>query len=359
MKNPYQGIKDIQFWRKSISNIESFKVDPVSHVKFKISPFEKVATAGSCFAQHISKRLAGIGFNYFVAENNDALSLEERASRNYGTFSARFGNLYTARQLLQLFEEAFEGRARSQTCWQMKNGRFVDPFRPNIEPNGLESVEEVLSDRIEHLDCVRQMFLNADVFVFTLGLTECWREKSSGEVYPLAPGVVAGNFDESVYEFVNFSANEVEADLTSFLLKLKAINPKVKVLLTVSPVPLIATFEDRHVLVSTTYSKSALRVSAEEAIKKFTWVDYFPSYEIITGNFNLGKYYEEDLREVNSVGVDHAMRCFLRNYTEADDSSNATEFSSFQGYSSPSEKTDNTGGNGIICDEELIARINI
>jgi hypothetical protein len=46
----------------------------------------------------------------------------------------------------------------------------------------------------------------------------------------------------------------------------------------------------------------------------FSWVDYFPSYEIVTGAFNLGRYFEDDLREVNGAGVGHAMRCLLKNY---------------------------------------------
>jgi hypothetical protein len=37
------------------------------------------------------------------------------------------------------------------------------------------------------------------------------------------------------------------------------VNPKAKIIVTVSPVPLIATYVDRHVLVSNCYSKAALR----------------------------------------------------------------------------------------------------
>ena len=357
MTNPYKNISEKQFWRKSISNIEAFKVDPVTVVKFKISKDAKVATAGSCFAQHISSRLANIGFNYFVTENNLELSKSEQKRRNYSIFSARFGNLYTARQLLQLFEEAFEGRSREVTAWQRSDGKFVDPFRPNIEPDGFENTENVQSSRDEHLSYVRQMFLEADVFIFTLGLTESWRSIISGDVYPLAPGVVAGEFDDKRYEFVNFTAQEVTADLSSFLQKLKSVNPEIKVLLTVSPVPLIATYENRHVLVSTVYSKSALRVAAEEALQKFDWVDYFPSYEIITGHYNFGKYYEKDLREVNPIGVGHAMRCFLKNYIQKDSQNEDAENilpdlpADFDKHQINSKE--------IICDEESIDKIKI
>ncbi|HEX2898601.1 MAG TPA: GSCFA domain-containing protein, partial [Bacteroidia bacterium] len=39
---------------------------------------------------------------------------------------------------------------------------------------------------------------------------------------------------------------------------------------------------------------------------------YFPSYEIITGSFNRGRYYSDDLRNVTEEGVAHVMRLFLR-----------------------------------------------
>ena len=61
-------------------------------------------------------------------------------------------------------------------------------------------------------------------------------------------------------------------------------------ILTVSPVPLVATAAGKHVLVATTYSKSVLRVACEEVCQKAADVMYFPSYEIITGNYNRGSY---------------------------------------------------------------------
>jgi hypothetical protein len=85
-------------------------------------------------------------------------------------------------------------------------------------------------------------------------------------------------------------------------------------ILTVSPVPLVATMEDRSVLVSTTYSKSVLRVAAEEVAAAQGGVAYFPSYEVITGNHASGRYFAEDLRDVTEAGVAHVMRLFMRHY---------------------------------------------
>src|SRR3546814_611699 len=106
--------------------------------------------------------------------------------------------------------------------------------------------------------------------------------------------------------------------MEQFLKRLKAINPRVKVVLTVSPVPLIATYEPEHVLCATTYSKSVLRVAATMLARGREWVDYYPSYEIITGSYNRSVYYESDYRGVNSLGVAHAMRCFEKHYVDRD-----------------------------------------
>ena len=260
--NPYRGLPAHHFWRRAVSAVERHQLDPVVAPKFSIAPADRVATAGSCFAQHISRRLQAIDFNYYVAEDAPSLPPAERRRRNYGVFSARYGNIYTTRQLLQLFQQAFDGRGSAEVAWRREDGRWADPFRPNIEPDGFASVEALMASREVHLAAVREMFTSTDVFVFTLGLTEGWMSKADGSVFPLAPGVVAGHYSADTHAPINLSVYEVEMDMFDFLARLRGVNPKVRVLLTVSPVPLIATHADRHVLSATTYSKSVLRVAA-------------------------------------------------------------------------------------------------
>lgn len=68
-------------------------------------------------------------------------------------------------------------------------------------------------------------------------------------------------------------------------------------------------------MVSTTLSKAILRVAADKATRTLTDVHYFPSYEIITGNFNKCGYFEDDLRSVKPAGVAHVMSLFMRHGT--------------------------------------------
>ncbi len=313
---PYVGLPDYQFWRRAIEHVSLQEVDPIVRTGFMLQRSDRVATAGSCFAQHISSSLHQRGFNYFITEKDDLISQEEASRRHYGLFSARYGNIYTTRQLVQLFDRAYGTFEPVDGCWLRSDGRLVDAFRPQVEPEGFATEEDLDRSRSKHFRAVRDMFEGLDVFVFTLGLTEAWCSRIDGAIYPLPPGVVAGESDTSRYEFVNLSVHEVIEDLELFIERLRGVNANAKIILTVSPVPLIATYEDRHVLVSTTLSKSLLRTAADELTRKISLVDYFPSYEIITGNYTYGKYFESDLRSINSDGVQHVMRLFFSHYVE-------------------------------------------
>lgn len=317
--HPYKQLPDKAFWRRSLEHTPAAEVDPVGAFSLRIGPQTKVATAGSCFAQHIARHLHSAGFNYYVAERgHPILPGAVRREHNYELFSARYGNVYTARQLWQLLRRAYGEFSPVEEAWLESDGSVKDPFRPSIQPGGFVSVEEMAADRRQHLAAVREMFETLDVFVFTLGLTECWLSRADGAAFPLCPGVEGGVFDAAKYVFCNQTVEDVVADMSAFVDRLATINKTAKVVLTVSPVPLMATaVPDAHVLAATTYSKAVLRVAAETLCRRYEHVHYFPSYEIITGSFNRGRYYADDLRNVTEEGVAHVMRLFLQHATTA------------------------------------------
>jgi len=153
----------------------------------------------------------------------------ERARRTYGDYSARFGNIYTTVQLMQLFDRAFGRFTPADDIWERHAGGFVDANRPRVEPDGFPTREALLADRAEHLAAVRRMFEEADVFVFTLGLTESWRSTIDGTAYPAVPGRAFGTFDASAYAFDNIAVVENIETLRRFITALREVNPKVDV----------------------------------------------------------------------------------------------------------------------------------
>ncbi|MCX7565458.1 GSCFA domain-containing protein [Sulfitobacter sp. F26169L] len=340
MINPYKSQPITAFWRPAVAerhyaDLKDLWLPP------ELKKSHKVATAGSCFAQHIGNNLAIRGANFMDMEPAPSMFESETEARRwgFGVFSCRYGNIYTTRQLIQLFDEAFGKRTPTEQVWE-KDGRFYDALRPSVDPVGQESVETVLALREKHLAKVREMFETLDLFVFTLGLTEGWESVRDNTMYPMAPGTLAGSYDPAKYRFRNLRHAEILSDLTEMRTRLRDINPTAQTLLTVSPVPLTATATDAHVLPATIYSKSVLRGVAGEMADDYQDVTYFPSYEIISSHPSNGMFFNPDKRTVNQFGVNYVMKHFFSGAL-------AKEFNS----ASISEKQNSLD---LICDEETL-----
>jgi hypothetical protein len=217
-------------------------------------------------------------------------------------------------QFEQLLLRALGRFTPQEEYWSAREGAFLDPFRPLIQPGGFASVEELEYDRRAHLEAVVRAVQRSDVFVFTLGLTEAWVDRRDGAVYPVPPGRGRGTFDPERVEFQNFTAEQTAQALVRAFALLREINPKIQLMLTVSPVPLAATYAGPHVLRATIYSKSALRVAAETACSTHDDIDYFASYEIAMANGFRPPFFDETGRSVTEAAVAAVMRSFFLNY---------------------------------------------
>lgn len=308
--SPYSDLPAQAFWRQCRDDPQ-FLIDAIYQPKFELAPGTRIATAGSCFAQHIGRYVRASEFELIDVEPAPRDMPASVATRfGYGLFSARYGNIYTPRQLAQLLRDALDETVHDCAIWET-GGRFFDGLRPNTEPEGLTYRDEVQAFRLDHLRRVRQMVETSDVMIFTLGLTEAWMHRETGVVFPTAPGTVAGRYDPNLHTFANFGLAETYEDLGQAIELLRQITPGLRIILTVSPVPLTATASGQHVLRATTYSKSVLRAVAEEATLHDDRLDYFPSYEIITGLPFGNRFYKGNLRNVTREGVESAMSVFF------------------------------------------------
>lgn len=312
MSSPYSGLPRRQFWTHAVAPATLTDVSDIYRKRFSIDGL-KVATAGSCFAQHIARNLRANGYTVVDAEPAPAnlAKLPVAEKYHYGLYSARHGNIYTVRRLLQLAQEATCRFSPSPDLliWEHE-GRYHDALRPQVEPHGLLTREEVLLQRQDHLKRFAKVLKEADVFVFTLGLTEAWAHKS-GLVYSITPGAPYGSYDPEAHTFVNFRFQEIYDDFVAFRALARASNPGMKFLLTVSPVPLTASYVDAHVLPSTVRSKSVLRAVTAQLYEDFEDVDYFPSYELLSTPFLGPSQFEPNKRDVSRRGVASVMQHFF------------------------------------------------
>ena len=312
-QNPYSDLPPRAFWRSGVAEAGLFGLTGLWKSKWKLPADARFATYGSCFAQHISRALIARQLPWVDAEPAPGRTPAALAkSHNYGVFSSRTANIYTAAQLLLLARLATgETAVEEPELWD-GGGRVFDSLRPAIEPAGFASRDEALLSRATMAGAFLRSIADADAFVFTLGLTEGWENAATGQPYPMCPGTTAGVFDAGSHVFRNYTYPQIMADLIAARAIMRRVNPDIRLLLTVSPVPLTATASGNHVLVATTYSKSVLRAVAGDAAAGDDATDYFPSYEIITGAPTRSAFFEPNMRSVAQAGVDLVMSHFFR-----------------------------------------------
>jgi len=340
---PYDLQPQNAFWKTAVASKNMFDIVDLWAPKFQIGADMPVAAYGSCFAQHFGAALKAHNFNWLVTETGPfPLTAEHALTFNYGVFSSRTGNIYTTSMLHQWCKWAIGEGPSPEEVWP-EGDRFIDPFRPRLEPDGFDTEVELRSSRAAAIKYFRQSIEQAAVLTFTLGLTERWSNKVNQTEYPMCPGTAAGEFDENIHEFSNMSFAEVYESLNKALAIMKGLNPALKILLTVSPVPLTATASHQHVLVATMHSKSILRSVAGQMAMENPDIDYFPSYEIINSPAFRGSFFEPNFRNVSPSGVEFVMKSFFDRQ-----STNDLKARKKRG---PSHRRQAD----IVCEEELLA----
>jgi len=332
--NPYDNYESSSFWSKNISNKPLGNIDITQELaKFTLLKNDKVMSIGSCFAQHISNFLQSKNYNYLLYE------------KNYTNFSAKYGNVYTIEQGKQLLERAINKDPEGEVWINYKLKRYIDSFRPRIFEKGFSSVEDVKTERTNHLESTLRAFKDCDVLIYTLGLTEGWKSKNTGQVFQIAPGVDGGSFDSLLHESFNSSLSDVVNNLQIFISQVRLINPKVKILITVSPVHLAATHTKTNVLIASIESKMKLRLATTEILKQNDNVFYFPSLEYIFALSQTGALYGNNRRDVNELGVRLVMSMFSKTYLG--ESVNEEVYSK-----SKQDKLNRE----VVCDEDVLLR---
>jgi hypothetical protein len=350
--HPYSNLPGAAFWRSAVAERHLSDIGPLWTPKFAILPEHRIATFGSCFAQHIGRALKSRNFHWLDTEPAPAtISPAMTKEFNYQVFTCRTANIYTTSLLLQWTRWAL-GRAQPPSeVWSGK-GRFFDPFRPAIEPDGFESADELQRLREVTINAFARAIRTADCFVFTLGLTESWWNRAGHYEYPSCPGTIAGAFNPAQHEFRNLEFTAILDSLRAAMELMQSANPEIKFLLTVSPVPLTATNSGNHVLVATMESKSILRAVAGQLARHRANVDYFPSYEIINSAVTRGMFFEPNLRSVSPMGVDFVMDRFFSG-VQPQTGQGAT-IKDRAAPAPPSPAPGKASERDVVCEEELL-----
>jgi len=257
-----------------------------------------IASIGSCFAREIKVWLQANGYNF----------IETATGPSAAAGSARYDRVYNTFTLRQELDRAFGTFNPIEDRWQFTDDdgtpRLLDPYRKGV---AWDDEREMAAELAEHRANVQQAFTEAAVLIITVGQAEIWYHKEDGYVYPLVPPVQI--FDRSKHGFRMTTYEENLANLEHVYNLFTANNPTGHIIISVSPVPLRATFRPTNALIANTASKSILRAVVDAFVNNHPdHVTYFPAYEIVTVADDAP--YEDDNRHVRPECVDRIMQLF-------------------------------------------------
>lgn len=283
---------------------------PTVTPSFRIGPEDTVFAIGSCFARNVEKALEGAGKRVLSREfdlGEIGASLED---------AANFFNKYSIHSVLNevrwaLERETYPGAA---ALYQVGPDRWVDA---QLGMARLDfPVETILAFRHRYLDAMAAV-AQADVLILTLGYVETWFDRRLGLYLNVIPPTQMIKEDPSRFEFRVLSYADVLRGLEDLHALLRRHRTKpLKMLVTVSPVPLLATFRDMDVLVANAYSKSVQRAALDEFLLGKEGVDYFPSYEFVTLSNPTVAWSRGDYRHVSGDVVNRIMDNVLTRYVD-------------------------------------------
>ena len=245
---------------------------------------DTIITIGSCFTGNVSTFLRQNGFKVPI------LNPEYQGNLPTGSFSDEVFNTFLLRNLV---EQAFS----KSEC----SANRLDVVNQHNKKSSIPIVD------------LKSKFAEGSVFVLTLGIAEVWFNKQTGEVYKTAKSV--DDYDPDIHDFRISSVEENFENISRVYQIIREHNKYSKIIFTLSPVPLKATFRAMSATVANSVSKSILRVALDELLSKFSSDDslhYFPSYELITDC--LPKPFGEDRRYIKKETINFVMELFARHY---------------------------------------------
>ena len=270
----------IASWPVARRRLRSGRILPETRPSFTLAPSDVILTMGSCFARNIEEHLVRFGCRVPALEFT-VPGHERRGPRPNHVLTLFTPPLFHQEIAWAERIRARDGRVREADCtalaFEFGDGSVLDLGLAGSTP---VSRERFLERRQQLYELYATAF-TANCVVMTPGLVEAWYDKKTGQYInptPLHDGRPLDN-DRFAVDVLDYAASAEHLFATVDIIRRQ--NPKAKILITVSPVPLRFTFTGADIVVANTYSKSVLRAACEAVVRSRERIDYFPSYEAV------------------------------------------------------------------------------
>ncbi len=127
-----------------------------------------------------------------------------------------------------------------------------------------------------------EVISNGDVFILTLGVAAAFFDRQTGAFVLPRPSALNSRALAEKYLFRNASVEENVDNVLYLLRFVRSINPAIRIVVTVSPVPLLASFAHESAVQADCLSKCTMRLVADQVVNSsgLQNILYWPSFEI-------------------------------------------------------------------------------
>lgn len=246
---------------------------------------DSILTIGSCFSDAIGAQLAAYKLN---------------------TLANPFGTTYNPNSIHKLIQYATSNRAIPEDSFGQHQGTtFHYDFHSQFSSDGRANLKTRLEDLISS---THDFLRKSKWLIITYGTA--W-------VYELAETheIVANchKMPQRLFKKFLLTQKKILDSFETMYVELKALNPDIQLILTVSPV--------RHLkdtLELNSVSKAVLRVACHTLSQQYGDVRYFPSFEIMLDDLRDYRFYKPDMIHPSIVAEEYIWQKFGDQYFDDD-----------------------------------------
>jgi tetratricopeptide (TPR) repeat protein len=177
------------------------------------------------------------------------------------------------------------------------NRVFVDWLRDaDIDPAIRDRIVELLPQGWSKENTL-EVIKRSDVFILTLGVAAAFFDRTTGAFVLPRPSALNSRALAEKYQFRTASVQENVDNVRYLIDFVRSVAPGIRIVVTVSPVPILASFEHESAVQADCLSKSTMRLVAHEVVNNsgIQNILYWPSFEVFRwGGSNASNFYAAD-----------------------------------------------------------------
>lgn len=245
----------------------------------------RLLTIGSCFADNIGERLSGNKFKTLV--NPLGTVYNPVAIHHQLTDAIR---ATSPRENLYVHHDGVWSHYHYHSKWSAASKEHL---ASGLKPAIAKTTEWLRETRF---------------LIITYGTAWVYIHRDTGELVANCHKVPAAVFEKNL-----LTIEQIVDDFRALHRELKAIQPEITIILTISPVRHL-----RDTLEGNQVSKSVIRLACHELTNTIPGVVYFPAYEIVLDDLRDYRFYEADLIHPTPVAIDYVWERFMDSFVTDD-----------------------------------------